>query len=112
MAPKETGLVTATPGDTAPPLTDAGRAAMAALLNPEAAAPAAVVTPAAPASVAVKPEPAPRKATDPPVTKWHVSDGEGRTGIVEAANKDSAKYAFMRQNAICDKQQTWSVSPA
>lgn len=114
MATKDTGLVTATPGDTAPPLTDAGRAAMAALLNPDAevAAVPAVITPVATVPVPVKQEPAPRKATDPPLTKWQVSDGEGRSGIVEAASKDAAKYVFMRQHKICDTRQLWTVSPA
>lgn len=106
-------LVKEVPMDTAPPLTDAGRAAMAALLNPEGAPPAAAIPiePAAP-PVQVRPAPAARKATDPPLTKWNVSDGEGRSGIVEAGSKDAAKYVFMRQHKICDKQQTWTVTPA
>lgn len=82
--------------DVAPPVTAAGLAEMAALTKP----------------IPNEPPPAADRRGQPVLCDWRVDDGDGHSGIVKAANKDAAKYLFMRQNRICDKQQQWTVTPA
>ena len=66
-----------------------------------------------PAKVTAAPEvPVPSVAAKPAKSqRYLVNDGEGHSGLVEASDASSAKYRFMREQKICDRTQTWTVTP-
>jgi hypothetical protein len=47
----------------------------------------------------------------PGLRSYNVSDGEGHSGVVQATDVSSAKYRFMREQKICDRAQTWTITP-
>lgn len=79
--------------DTPAATEETGAKAVAKVETPAVTAPA-VATPAAPVATS---------------TKYRVQCDD-ETAIIEAGSIDGAKYRYMRENKICDRNQVWVIT--